>query len=220
MKVQQFYDHEEYNRNDIRPSDTTFASPHPHDIIMGSSKLSTNSLLQKISAFGYPVSTPRQDNDKDDFDSHSDGDDDDDDDDDDDSISDDNNVGQVGFKWRIRVLRVKDSEEEWTGVCELYFHWDKKVEGGGGGLKRRKRKTLTEKEKHAIVNIDQPEKCPIFVILNEQDSNSIEEMYYTLPGYPEVYFGYLAWTVVVHERLELEVCLSHRHTNAHTKIDR
>lgn len=117
------------------------------------------------------------------------------------------NMGVVGMKWRIRFMRVLDSEEQWRGVCEIYFHW-KLVDPDDEEhfiRKRRGAKNLSESEKNAIKNIKQPDKCPNFVILNEEESNSIEEMYYFVPACPDVVFGYLAWVVVVHERLELEV---------------
>jgi hypothetical protein len=132
------------------------------------------------------------------------------DDDDDDSVEsvDEKHVGRVGMKWRTRILRVLDSEEQWKGVCEIYFHWyidDRASVLGKGGIKKRKKDIISDKERRSIKNIDKPEKCPIFIILNEEESNSTEEMYYTMPGFPNMMFGYLAWTVVVHERLELEV---------------
>lgn len=126
---------------------------------------------------------------------------------DDDSVEshDDKSVGIVGMKWRTRILRVLDSDEQWKGICEIYFHWKCDKDDKGGKARRRRKKRLTEKEKYHVTNIEQPDKCPVFIILNEEDSNSIEEMYYVLPGFPDMMFGYVAWTVVVHERLELEV---------------
>lgn len=204
--MQDFSDDEDNNDDEIRLAVSTSSAPHQHDVIVGASASSTKRLLQKVSI--TPMTSSPSYGDECEVLQDIDDDNDNYEDDDEDSVNNDKNLGEVGFKWRIRVLRVNDSEEQWKGVCEIYFHWcvdNASTSDRSSGLKKRRKKKLTEKEKHAIVNIDQPEKCPIFVILNEEDSNSIEEMYYTMPGYPEVMFGYLAWTVIVHERLELEV---------------
>jgi len=140
--------------------------------------------------YGFPIINNQSDEDNDSVDSHA-----------------SKSVGIVGMKWRTRVMRVLDSEEQWKGICEIYFHWNSDKETAERGMRKRKKKKLSEKEKYSITNIEQPDKCPVFIILNEEDSNSIEEMYYTMPGFPDMMFGYLQWTVVVHERLELEVLL-------------
>jgi hypothetical protein len=222
MNQTQFSD-DEYDVDEIRPAMSTMSTtPHKHDIIMGSMQHHQKKSSTAVSPMTRLISYPDDDDDDEldeygypiikslgDIGNY-------DDDDDDDSVSDNKRVGNVGFKWRVRVLRVNDSEEQWKGVCEIYFHWNaddsvNKTNSNGGVRKRlRRKKILTEKEKHTIVNIDQPEKCPIFIILNEEDSNSIEEMYYTMPGHPDVMFGYLAWTIAVHERLELEVSIQLR----------
>ena len=118
------------------------------------------------------------------------------------SVAEERRIKDVGLKWRVRVVRVLDSDEQWNGVCEIFFHWNSSDTNNGGA---RRRKNLTNDEKIAIVSMEKPDKCPNFTILNEEDSKCIEEMYYTMPGFPGISFAYLAWSVVVHERLELEV---------------
>lgn len=200
--MRRFSDSDEDDYNDeIRPPNST--SPHKHDIIVGSYVSKTQNTCT-VTPLERSYGDGDDKGDIEDIDSC-----DDTDDLEDDPVYNDKVMGKVGCKWRVRVLRVNDSEESWKGVCEIYFHWskdtDKQENVARGVRKRRKRRKLTDKEKHSIVNIDQPEKCPIFIILNEEDSNSIEEMYYIVPAYPDVMFGYVAWTVIVHERLELEV---------------
>ena len=124
---------------------------------------------------------------------------------DDDEIGTLKGLGRVGLKWRVCVVRVRDSEEQWKGVCEIYFHWECGDSSVDKSVRKRGSNNMTEKERLAIVNIPPPNRVPNFIILNEEESNSIEEMYYSLAGFPGICFGYLAWTVAVYERLELEV---------------
>ena len=180
--------------DEVKLSRRWLTAPHEHDVAVGRPSPSRASSQRSTVV---PMVSNVDDDDTDDVDALLK------------SIDDDNSsngVGEVGLKWRVRVVRVLDAEEQWKGICELYFHWGTDGTVDKSRMRsRHKSNSMTEREKHTIVNINKPERSPIFVILNEEDSNSIEEMYYTLPGYPGMYFGYLAWTVVVHERLELEV---------------
>ena len=131
-------------------------------------------------------------------------------------------VGAVGIKWRIKVMRIYDSEEQWNGIVEIYFHWNKSANNMPMPSERPVRRgsiaaALTTPSTGESIGhiasgsrsdmqlIPEPEAHPVFVILNDEESSLTEEIYYKLAKYPTMQFGYIEYNVKVHERLELEV---------------
>lgn len=129
-------------------------------------------------------------------------------------------IGNVGIKWRVKILRVYDSEEQWTGTVEIYFHWSKNASAIIAPTQitdRPKRRlsvshqssSLAEKKQDDFHNsmeiIPRPAVYPIFLLLNDESSQNIEEVYFMSPKSPSTLFGYVEYHVTVHERLELEV---------------
>mmetsp|Transcript_5019 Transcript_5019/g.7667 ORF Transcript_5019/g.7667 Transcript_5019/m.7667 type:complete len:428 (-) Transcript_5019:268-1551(-) len=121
-------------------------------------------------------------------------------------------VGCVGIKWRVRIVRVYDSEEEWKGVVEIYFHWKKDASKSSsmkafhdpGRSNHRRRSSISVSHMDTMATIEEPDVHPIFLILNDENSHSTEEIYYTCKDCPSLLFGYMEYTVNVHERLELQ----------------
>lgn len=140
-----------------------------------------------------------------------------------------NTLGTVGIKWRVRIVRIYDSEEQWKGVVEIYFHWNldrrnsitridvpipENEYGQGGGLAAtpRPRRMSVSAMTNPVNNIgldmiDPPKMRPVFLILNDEESHCTEEVYYKMYNNPTMLFGYVTYTVAIHERLELEVWL-------------
>jgi hypothetical protein len=134
-------------------------------------------------------------------------------------MKDDNTMGRVGIKWRVRIVRVFDSEENWKGVVEVYFHWfvksniiSQNPSSSSDYVKRRMSAVAVMTNPNNNVNmeiIDEPKLHPKFIILNDEESHCTEEIYYTCPSFPNFQFGYVSYTVTIHERLELEVFMTH-----------
>ena len=124
-------------------------------------------------------------------------------------------LGWVGLKWRVRIVRIFDSEEQWKGVVELYFHWNRKQSILNEDVAphvdipmtqpTRRRASLAKVVEGDIEMIDTPARFPHFKIMNDEFSLSTEEIYYNSFAEPSLHFGYLSFTVTIHERLELEV---------------
>jgi hypothetical protein len=133
-----------------------------------------------------------------------------------------NTLGTIGFKWRVRIVRVYDSEEQWKGVVEIYFHWNldrrhsiTRIESIPEAQAQptqaaRPRRMSVSLMTNPVSNvgmdmIDEPKHHPVFLILNDEESHCTEEVYYKVHSHPTMLFGYVSYTVAVHERLELEV---------------
>jgi hypothetical protein len=134
-------------------------------------------------------------------------------------------IGNVGIKWRVKILRVYDSEEQWTGTVEIYFHWNKSnsavAEPAAPTNERPKRRLSVshanlaqsaENKSDGIQSsmeiIPRPQVYPIFLLLNDESSTNTEEVYFKSSKSPTTLFGYVEYHITVHERLELEVRLS------------
>lgn len=125
-------------------------------------------------------------------------------------------LGVVGIKWRVRIVRIYDSEEQWKGIVEIYFHWSvfssapaKQQDSTSNDNRPRRRMSvaaMTSKTSDMEI-IETPTSIPQFVILNDEESTCTEAIYYKCAKSPFLLFGYVSYTVTVHERLELEVCL-------------
>lgn len=130
-------------------------------------------------------------------------------------------VGAVGIKWRIKVMRIYDSEEQWNGIVEIYFHWNKSANNMPMPSERPVRRgsiaaalttpsagestgRIASGSRSDMQLIPEPEAHPVFVILNDEESSLTEEIYYKLAKYPTMQFGYIEYNVKVHERFELE----------------
>ena len=115
-------------------------------------------------------------------------------------------LGNIGIKWRVRIVRIYDSEEEWKGVVEVFFHWTapppKDAMGQDGGVRHRHHSILPRSD---IEIIERPAVVPVFKIMNDEHSTSTEEIYYRCPTDSALLFGFVNFTVTIHERLELEV---------------
>ena len=127
----------------------------------------------------------------------------------------DSNIGNVGIKWRLRIMRVHDSAEQWDGIAEIYFHWNKSQDlptSNEYGTRRRLSYSAPTKLADQPIKgrttaevIPTPSSHPMFMILNDEESHVTEEIYYKVSKFPNLLFGYIEFNVKVHERLELEV---------------
>ena len=98
------------------------------------------------------------------------------------------------MKTRIRILEVNDVEQEWEGVFELFLHYELPESG-----------PLDICPSNQAMNlVDKPEKCPEFLILNDESSEPTEQLFYRCSAAPGIMFVFLEFKVVLHERLELQ----------------
>jgi hypothetical protein len=119
-------------------------------------------------------------------------------------------IGRIGIKCKLRIIRIYDSEEHWKGSVEIYFHWtvNKNINPNDmpekSGPRRRQSVSILSSKTEDMEIIEEPTVHPIFLLLNDESSHLTEEMYYKCNSYPNQLFGYVSYTVRVHERLELE----------------